>query len=183
MEHSVLIKIKDGDESAYQMLFIEFYAPLVSFATNFISDKSIAEDIVQDIFIKIWEGRDKIGTVKNISAYLYQTVRFTCYNHIRDKKIFPEDNIDFTEHVKISSSIEEMIIEEESFRLYLKEMEKLPPKCRKIFSLSIEGLMAKEIAEELDISIETVKKQKKIARKILREKFNGLLLFLGAFGA
>jgi len=125
--------------------------------------------------------REKIASIKNISAYLYHTVRFSCYNFIRDKKIFPEDNIDFTEHVKISSSIEEMIIEEESFRLYLKEMENLPPKCRKIFSLSLEGLMAKEIAEELDIAIETVKKQKKIARRILREKFNRLLLLLGPF--
>lgn len=181
MEHSDLLKIKDGDECAFQMLFIEYYSPLVSFANKFITDQSRAEDIVQDIFIKIWEGREKISNIKNISAYLYQTVRFSCYNFIRDKKIFPDDNMAFVQQVKISSSIEEMIIEEESFRLYLKEMESLPPKCRKVFSLSLEGLMAKEIAEELNIAIETVKKQKKIAKRILREKCNRLIVLFYPF--
>ncbi len=178
MEHSALLKIKNRSESAYQKLFLEFYAPLVSFAMNIVHSKDIAEDLVQDIFIKIWEGRNNIEEIKNISAYLYQAVKFSCYNFNRDKKNFTSDNSNFADNINSSSCIEELIIEEESFRFFLKEMENLPPKCKKIFSLSLNGLMAKEIAEELDIAIETVKKQKKIAKRMLREKINKFLTFL-----
>jgi len=174
----VLRNLKIGDRDAFQELFVEFYAPLVSFAIKLVSDKGTAEDIVQEVFIKIWEGMDKIAHVNNISAYLYQAVRYSCYNYKRNNKIISEDNIHLAEDVEMSSCIEEMIIEEESFRLYLNEMEKLPPKCRKIFSSSLDGLLAKEIAEELNISIETVKTQKKIALRKLREKFKQLLIFL-----
>ena len=103
-------------------------------------------------------------------------VRFKCFNYLRAEKIRNEATRSFTEEINITEI--NNYIAEETFRLVMNSMEDLPPACRTVFSLTLEGYSAKEIAEKLDIAVETVKKQKQIARKILKEKFGKLFLFL-----
>lgn len=105
-------------------------------------------------------------------------VRFKCFNYLRAEKIRNEATRSFTEEIDITEI--NNYIAEETFRLVMNSMEDLPPACRTVFSLTLEGYSAKEIAEKLDIAVETVKKQKQIARKILKEKFGKLFLFLPA---
>ena len=106
-------------------------------------------------------------------------VRFKCFNYLRAEKIRNEATRSFTEEIDITEI--NNYIAEETFRLVMNSMEDLPPACRTVFSLTLEGYSAKEIAEKLDIAVETVKKQKQIARKILKEKFGKLFLFLRHF--
>ena len=159
-------------------MFIDYYPSLISFALYYVGDKTIAEDLVQEVFVKLWETRERWSAVGDFSAYVYQMVRFKCFNYLRAEKIRNEATRSFTEEVDITEI--NNYIAEETFRFVMNSMEDLPPACRTVFSLTLEGYSAKEIAEKLDIAVETVKKQKQIARKILKEKFGKLFLFLPA---
>lgn len=68
-----------GDEKAFQVFFVDYYPVLVSFAMKYLENQETAEDIVQDVFVKIWETREKLGGIDNLSAYLYQMVRFKSF--------------------------------------------------------------------------------------------------------
>ena len=166
------------EDEIFRNLFIDYYPSLISFALYYVGDKTIAEDLVQEVFVKLWETRERWSAVGDFSAYVYQMVRFKCFNYLRAEKIRNEATRSFTEEVDITEI--NNYIAEETFRLVMNSMEDLPPACRTVFSLTLEGYSAKEIAEKLDIAVETVKKQKQIARKILKEKFGKLFLFLPA---
>ena len=165
------------EDEIFRNLFIDYYPSLISFALYYVGDKTIAEDLVQEVFVKLWETRERWSAV-DFSAYVYQMVRFKCFNYLRAEKIRNEATRSFTEEIDITEI--NNYIAEETFRLVMNSMEDLPPACRTVFSLTLEGYSAKEIAEKLDIAVETVKKQKQIARKILKEKFGKLFLFLPA---
>ena len=166
------------EDEIFRNLFIDYYPSLISFALYYVGDKTIAEDLVQEVFVKLWETRERWSAVDDFSAYVYQMVRFKCFNYLRAEKIRNEATRSFTEEIDITEI--NNYIAEETFRLVMNSMEDLPPACRTVFSLTLEGYSAKEIAEKLDIAVETVKKQKQVARKILKEKFGKLFLFLPA---
>lgn len=165
-------------EKDFQELFISYYSALSSFACRYIDSNVVAEDIVQDVFVKLWEKREELSKVENISAYLYQMVRFRCFNHLKEKKI--KDGVFSVLQKEGETEVDDMevYILEETYRLLKLALKELPPVCGKIFSMTLEGYTAKEIAEELDIVEGTVKKQKQIARGILREKLGKILLIV-----
>ena len=70
-----------GDEKAFQAFFVDYYPVLVSFAMKYLENQETAEDVVQDVFVKIWETREKLGGIDNLPAYLYQMVRFKSFNY------------------------------------------------------------------------------------------------------
>lgn len=161
-----------GDERAFQALFIDYYSVLVSFATKYIDNQEVAEDIVQDVFVKIWETREKLGAIDNLSAYLYQMVRYRCFSHLRTEKVRQRVTKSFTEDFD-ETEINEYI-KNETFRIVMDTLENLPPGSRNVFSRALQGYSAKEIAEELGIAVETVKKQKQVARRLLKERLGNL---------
>lgn len=163
-----------GDEKEFQTLFIDYYPVLISFAEKYVESQSVAEDIVQDVFVKVWEVRESLYEVENLSAYLYQMVRFKCFNHLRAEKVRKEVTKSFTEEMNVVEINE--YIKDETFRLVMNALECLPAGSREVFSRTIQGYSAKEIAEELGIAVETVKKQKQIARRILKEKLGNLFM-------
>lgn len=170
--------LMEGDENAFQTLFIDYYAVLVSFAMKYLEDQEAAEDIVQDVFVKIWETREKLGKIDNLSAYLYQMVRFRSFNYLRAEKIRQDATKSFAEELEETEMNE--YIKNETFRIVMRTLEDLPPGSRNVFSRALQGYSAKEIADELGIAVETVKKQKQVARRILKEKLGNLfsLFFL-----
>lgn len=165
-----------AEEIAFRDLFMDYYPSLFSFARRYVAESSVAEDLVQDVFVKIWETRENLETVKDIPAYLYQMVRFRCFNHLKGEKVRSSARQLFTQDLHANEI--DHYIREETFRMVGKAMEDLPPACRTIFSMTLDGYKAKDIAAELHISVETIKKQKQIARRILREKLGRLFLFL-----
>lgn len=156
------------EELAFRKLFMDYYPSLVSFAVHYVEKIAVAEDLVQDVFVKIWETQEKLKTVEDLSAYIYQMVRFKCLNYLRNEKVrtdatqFFADDLDATEL--------NAYLKEETFRIVFRAMEDLPPACGRIFAMTLEGYAAKDIAAELGITVETVKKQKQIARRMLKEK-------------
>ena len=171
-EDLILQMFKVAEKKAFQLLYDTYYETLVLFANQVTGDSQAAEDIVQDVFVKIWETREKLGAVDNLSAYLYQMVRYKCFSHLRAEKVRQRVTKSFTEEFD-ETEINEYI-KNETFRIVMNALEDLPPGSRNVFSRAIQGYSAKEIAEELGIAVETVKKQKQLARRLLKEKLGNL---------
>jgi RNA polymerase sigma-70 factor (ECF subfamily) len=184
MEQQELIqKIKSGDEVAFEKLFRLFYQPLCSYAHSFISDMDVAEEIVQDILVKLWQKRETLNLEHAIRPYLYRSVQNRCLNHFRHESIKKE-------HQRYSIAVQDDAYEATSSRVTLKELQEklnegiaiLPPACREVFRLSRnEGLSYKEIADVLQISAKTVENQIGKALKILRIHLSDFLIYIVYF--
>lgn len=165
------------NEKNFKDLFGLYYVPLCYYARKFKLDTYEAEEVVQHIFLKIWEGRDHILIEKSISAYLYQSVRNQSINFIKQKITTSRNQEEYERKLRYANLFEAISEENGSSALLARELEwqinsaieALPEKCREIFLLSRkENLSTKEIAERLDISVNTVQKQISIALTKLR---------------
>ena len=161
-----------------EKLFREYYARLCYFAWQALGDKELAEDIVQDAFMAFLEHQDFVAhhevAIKN---YLYTSVRNACYNVSRDAKI-EERYFQLNPSVTIdeSSVINDIIHSEVMNEVYVI-INSMPEGCQRIFRLGyLEGWSNSEIAEKLQVSINTVKTQKQRGLKILKGKLNPELL-------
>ena len=168
------------EESRYKILFNEFYPALVQFAFSFINNEEAAKDIVQEIFIRIWEKRIKFENELLLRKYLYLSTQNKCFTYLRDRKVqhYHKQQIIDNYQEQEESNIIHSLIKEEVYRQLLSSVEQLPPQCKKIGLLTLDGKKPSEIAKELDLNVETVKKQKKIALKRLQDKFRILILLL-----
>ncbi len=168
-ESSLLQQIGNGNESAFEVLFKQHYRVLCNYAYGRISDREEAEEIVQDVFCRIWEQREKLVNLQSVKAYLFRCVHNSCLNRIRHHKIKQE----YMEH-----SVRENAIEvPPATGFQLKELQDklqaaisaLPEQCGLVFKLSrFEELSYKEIASVLGISVKTVENHMGKALKIMR---------------
>lgn len=165
------------EEDFFHDLFMDYYPSLLSFARYYVEDEVIAEDLVQDVFVKMWEQRGQWWKVENFSAYVYQMVRFRCFNYLRGERLRAEMMRSYQEE-KVDVVEINQYIEEEVFRLVNQAMEALPSTYKQVIALTLEGYRVKEIAEKLNIGEETVKKRKQAAKQVLKEKLGRLYLFL-----
>jgi RNA polymerase sigma-70 factor, ECF subfamily len=170
-------------EQLMKQLFKEHYRGLCLFARQFIHDNEKSEDIVQDVFLNIWEKKELNASDSQIKSYLYTSVRNRCLNYIRDHKKF-NDNV---EVAHIENTHEHNRTEYRELEHLIKEaIASLPEKCREVFELSrFKEMKYQEIADALGISIKTVEAQMSKALKVLREKLsgysNGMLMFFMNF--
>jgi RNA polymerase sigma-70 factor (ECF subfamily) len=162
-----------------ESIFHQYYSPLCNYATKVISSSTIAEDIVQDLFVQLWENKKKLDSIENTEYFLLRATKYKCIDYLRTKRINSEIPIEdlpeiiYTENKKIN--------EEDIEPLFYYYTSKLPPKTREIFLLSRKsGLTYKEIANDLNISVKTVENQMSRALRIMREllKDNELLIFI-----
>lgn len=154
------------EELRLKELFDTYYSRLCDFAYYFVSDESEAENIVQQLFVDLWENRTRIFEERSLKQYLYTAVRNRCLNHLKRNK-----STDF-EDEPMADSDPSMRIQLAELNNYIAQLvDELPPKCRYIFLRSRrDGLTHKQIAEELDISTKTVENQVAKALKYLRAK-------------
>jgi RNA polymerase sigma-70 factor (ECF subfamily) len=130
---------------------------------------SVSKDIVQDIFVKIWEGKININKTKSVKSFLYTIVKNECVDYIKFK-IKEKDSLKYIAELTNDLSFDKAMIEEEiHFQIHLA-IKKLSIKSQEIIILTLGGMTNPEIAEELEISINTVKTIKKRAYKNLREE-------------
>ncbi|WP_394973536.1 RNA polymerase sigma-70 factor [uncultured Croceitalea sp.] len=177
----LFLLVKEGDEKAFRLLFDSLYPRLCAFSLNFVHEKFDTEEIVGDVFVKLWRKRGKLDKVEHPKSYLYRM----CYNASMDF-IKKKGNAPIRLNPKThgtSTIMKELIIEEEVHSILFKAMDSLPKKCRRVFELScIEGLRYKDIAEDLQISLNTVKSQRSRAIELLRvqlKDYSFLYLLLG----
>ena len=164
--------------AGYEKLFKQYYRSLCAFARNTIKDSDTAEDIVHEVFIKLWEKRETIDPNLSIKSYLFTSVHNRCLNYIRDNKKFVARDEYFENSNLISEESEEVHQSELEAKVF-NAMEKLPEKCREVFQLcKLEQLKYAEVAEKLGISIKTVENQMGKALKMLREELGSVFLLI-----
>ncbi len=161
---------RDEDQQAYKELFTELYAYLYHFAFSFVRSKQSAEEVLSDVFIKVWEKRRELEKITNLKVYLYVATRNIALNYAEKQKKTATQNLDeFAAGIKsLHFNPEELLITAEMMARIQKAIDDLPAKCKLVFKLVKEdGLKYKEVAEVMSISVKTVENQLAIAlRKI-----------------
>jgi RNA polymerase sigma-70 factor (ECF subfamily) len=172
--------IATGDAQALEQLFKAHYRPLCGFALGYVKDADQAEDIVQELFVRLWQDREGLSITTSVKSYLFTAVRNRCLNALAVKKrMRPLD--EETDDAPVDDERGEDELTERAARVQAV-IEGLPTERRKIFRLSRnEGLKYHEIAERLGISVKTVENQMGKALKTLREELADLmpLMLLG----
>jgi RNA polymerase sigma-70 factor (family 1) len=163
--------LRSGRESAYEQLFEEYYKPLSLFALGYVNDLETAKEIVQALFVALYENRKSLLITTSLKSYLYQSVRNRCLNHLKhiqvDRRHLENLKLMQESSEDLEASIEKGELETRIFQI----ISDLPPRCQEIFKKSrVNGMKNIEIAKLLDISVRTVETQISNALKILREK-------------
>lgn len=152
--------------SEFGAFFKVLYLPLGMYALRLVNDADVAEDIVQDAFVKAWQFVDSGGCVENFRAYMYMAVRNGCVSYMRGlHDVVGVDAIPEVDEGVVDTSVRDARI--------WRAIDELPSRCRNVFLLSKrDGLSNEEIAEELGVSIKTVKNQMTKAYSRLRESLS-----------
>ena len=163
----------------FELIFKENYSGLCNTALQFLKDKASSEDLVQDTFIKLWEGRSTILIGKNPHAYLHKMVVNACLNQLEKKNILRFERFNLEEN-RVGSNLKglESKSDLQQLRTLINtSINNLPPKCRAVFMLCrYENMKYKEVASILDISIKTVETQMGIAIERVEKELKPLLL-------
>lgn len=168
---------------SFDILYVTYYPRMIRFAREYVLSEEDAENIVQDIFVLLWEKRDVLEIKVSIAPYLFTLVKNRCLDFLRHKVI----SEDFSKEYKAKQiALEELncvfASDEDMENIITRAIDSLPERCREIFIKSrIEGKKYKKIAEELNISVNTVENQMSIAFRKLRlelKDYLPLLLFL-----
>ena len=176
-EKQLLKSIRQGDIKSYEFLFRLHYEPLLSYSITITKSEADSEEVIEELFYKLWKDRKKINIKHSISAYLYQSVFHNSLQIIKRGKLTenyiqyslnqPRQDIDPLEILKY----------EELNRAFFELMEELPERQRLIFKMNrIQGLKYKEIADELSISLKTVESNITKALQYFRENLKDYTL-------
>lgn len=176
-ETDVITSLKQGDERVYEQVFRSHYKALCGYATKFLKEKEGAEEIVQDIFFKLWEKRESLEINSSLKSYLFRSVHNRCLNQV--KHIDIRENYKADNEARIRSEEENFSEHFNQFELQQqikKAIDTLPEQRQKIFKLSrFEGLKYREISEQMQLSEKTVEAQMSKALKTLREELKDYL--------
>ncbi len=159
---SLQLQIAAGNQQAFASLFRLFYSRLHSFSMQYVHVKEVAEEITNDVFIKLWNRREEITTINNLSTYLFVAVKNYSLNYLKQYShlhIAVEDTDGAAALINRNDPEQELEWKEISFQLN-QAIDNLPDQCRAIFKLIKEdGFRYKEVAEILGISPRTVETQ------------------------
>jgi RNA polymerase sigma-70 factor (family 1) len=189
IESDILYRLQKGDEEAFTSLFYAYKDKLFAYIYSFTKSTEVAEDIIQDIFMKIWNNREKLSEIDNLSAFLYRIAQNRAIDELRR---FSRDTLAMNEMLgsdgegaMVTTPYEEMISQEVA-KSYREAVNHLPPQQQKVFMMHKEqGRPIQEIADEMNISYFTVQSHMKKAianmRKYLNDNYPGLLIIIMAY--
>lgn len=179
IEKVLIKKLKQGDKDAFSTIFSAYYNNLVLFAINFTHEICSAEEIVQDIFIKIWEERDLININVSLKSYLIKAVQNECIDWFRHLKITEKYNAEITrKNYFFEYDTDNYILRSELESQIDSSIEKLPVDIKIAFCMSrYDGLKYIEIAKKLNVSVRTIEVRISKALKLLHNDLKDYLNF------
>lgn len=169
-DKTLFLKIKEGDETAFNKAFESYYSRLCFFADNIIHDYDQSSSIVQQVFVDLWLKRERLDVVYSLKGFLFRSVRNQSLDWLRHRKVESEylQELSFKQEEAVFLDQLELAELNDKINTAIQE---LPEKCREIFILCrFEGLKYAEIASRLEISVKTVETQMSIALKRIRTK-------------
>jgi len=174
-DNTLLTKMRTGDPNAFDKIFCNYYSNMCRYAYILIRDEDMSQSLVQAVFVKLWESRDNLGHVENLSAYLTTMVRNKCINFLnREKRIIKYGNIPVD--VQTDNGTEQSIQKNDFEEKLIIAVSSMSGRCREAFEYSrFDNLTNKEIAVKMGISIKGVEALIGRALKFLRENLSDFL--------
>lgn len=170
---------KISNQKDFQELYLNYFNGMANYAFSIMKDRDNAKDMVQDVFIDLWNKRNKLVIKTSIEAYLLRAVKFKSIDFIRKEKTKQQYVSNAVPDNEFHDDYKEDNLESERKKKLSFAIAQLPTKCRQTFLLSrLSGYTYKEIAQEMEISVKTVENQISRAYKLLRQKLSGLLLLI-----
>lgn len=176
-EKCLFERLRKGDEAAFKVIYNMYVPRLFYFVREYLPQADMAENIIQDTLLTLWDKKASLSDGTNLSAYLYTVAKNNCLNKLRDLK-YAKKLYDSADHSELElkanydalSSLETSSLTFSEIEKIIKEtMEQLPPQCRVVFQLSrFDDKKNKEIAEELNISVKAVEGHMTKALKLFR---------------
>ena len=164
----------------FRQQFENYFNALSAFGYRYVKDVAVVEDFIQETFVSLWEKQDDFNHTAGIKSFLYTSMRNKCLNYLKHQNVQLKHEQQLVYELESEQFLTRHIIEEEVFNQLHQAIRDLPKSAQEIMFLSLNGLKNNEIAKELGISFNTVKTQKKIAYKKLKDKIspflNGILL-------
>lgn len=181
-ERLLVLQLKEGNQASFKKLYGTYAPVLYGFSRKYLQSQEDAEEIVQEVFLRIWEKKDNIDENQSFSSYIIQAAKHRIFNGFR-KKVNQQAYLDFLIYADSpSKNFTEQEVDYQDVKQKAEQaIESMPPKRQEIFRMSRElGLKNKEIAEKLQISIKTVENQMGQALKYLRDELSDyqMLIFL-----
>jgi RNA polymerase sigma-70 factor (ECF subfamily) len=171
-----IIAVRNGDRSAFEAIYHEYADMLYHLCLQYINEPSVAEEIVQDAFVKLWEVKESLKEELGVRNYLYTITKNNCLLHIRKEQIVMKNSRDLCYlemqfNYEAMSSLADSIVEFDELKDRIDSaIDALPENLKEVFLLSrFEELKYKEIAEQLDVSVKTVEARMSKALVILRK--------------
>jgi len=182
-DEQIALRLSKRDEAAFEQVFKTHYKNLHAYAFTMLKDRDEAEEMVQQVFFKLWERSEHLSFSGPIAAYLYRAVHNERLNFIKHQKVKAGHQLHVAYSMKNNSEqASPKMIRKELENKFREALNELPEQCRTVFQLSrFEDMKYKEIADKLDISVKTVENHMGKALKLLRTKlvdFLPLLLIL-----
>lgn len=178
IEESYIKALCKGDQKAFEILFLQYQPKLVFFLYGFIKDNEQARDMAQDVFLSIWNNREKLTEVKSFKAYVYKMAKnAVCnyYDHIIVNDKFVAEQLT---HSSDSESTEEIIFANQLQDMIDITVSQMPPQRKQIYMMSrIEGMSNTEIAERLNINKRTVENHLTAALADIRKSIKIWIMF------
>lgn len=166
------------DQSAFRELFHQHVFRLFQFAFAYVKNREVAEELVNDVFLRTWQARSRLNTIKNINVFLYVSVKNAALNYLRTSNTIVPLDPDALEvsHFSLYPDPENILVSAEMRKTVEQAVNELPPRCKLVFKLIKEdGMSYKEVAAILDISVKTVDTQLVIAIKKLQQFLTPIL--------
>ena len=170
-EQSVLLRLQKGDSEAFQELYNRYHQQLYHYVLRFVKSPALAEDVLQDVFLKIWEIRSRINPGLSFKAYLYRICRNSVFKLL--KKMAVDENLRVRVFQQFAQSVADTdlkVLWQQYEEILQAAINRLPPQRQKVFKLCREeGKTYEQVADELGISRNTVKEHMVLAMKLIRE--------------
>ncbi len=174
MQNSFVVNFTDK-EKTFRYLYEKYVVLLRYFTVKYINDQTIVSDIIQDAFVRLWEKLHLFKDENEAKAFLYKVVQNACIDLIRHHEVTEK----YVQHI-VSENEEEKsfldnLFEAEIFEALRTVFNELPPACKEVYLLSLQGKSHEEISQQLNITINTVKKHKNNANHYMKERLKYLL--------
>lgn len=175
-DKDLMLLVAEGDREAFTCLYHRYFYYLFTLAMRYIKDESEAEDVLQQVFIKLWQMRDSGAIKDNVRGYLFAMTRNSIMNYVRDKNRLLQRNYRLSQEIgEEEQDIWVMADKEDLISEMKKAIEALPPQQKRIANLRCEGLSNQEIASRLHLSLNTVNSHYTKGLKALKTALSALM--------
>ena len=169
------------DNWAYRHLYSVYYTALKSLACYYVKDEQVAADLVQEVFVSLLEVSHRFASADEVKYFLYSALKNKCISYYRKQKVRDKYRLSVLRSGNQLEHFWEKVLEEDVYAHLMAAIDTLPPQCRLVMKLSLEGLKISEIASQLHISEDTVKEHKKNGKRKLSQLLDNPFLCILIF--